>query len=123
MTESQSAEPEEGEQRVFIFTADNGSSTVFTARYEECWSGRVEPCVPLEVAANILDAWTGGDPDHRKYGWPPTDRADDDCVIAFTTAAGSLVLDWWRIANDAEVYSLDALPGLLSGHHYTLAAR
>jgi hypothetical protein len=121
MREQHSPEPAEGEQRAFAFTADNGSSTIVTATYERCWSDEIEPCIPLELVAMILDTWTEADPEHRKYGWPPTDRSDDDCAITYLSPRGELVLDWWRTANWAEHYSLNALQFLLRVDHFTLA--
>lgn len=117
------AEPDEGDLRLFVFTADNGGSIFVSAEYVECASGSVEPCVPLELAAMILDTWREADPGRRKYGWPPDDHGDDDCAIAYTAWDGGIVLDWWRPADDAELYSLEALPRLLPADHYTLQAR
>ena len=119
MNEQTNATPAKGDQRGFTFTPAGGEPVTFTATYQETWRGGIDPCIGVDEVCAILDAWTRADQDRRRSLWPTTERSDDDVFIAYLQH-GRVVLDSWAVATDSDTYSLESLPGLLPGDHYTL---
>jgi hypothetical protein len=114
--------PEDGDTGTVTFTPTGGSALTLRIQYVDGWGGCVEPCLTVEGVNDLLGAWRAVDPAHRNYGWPITERDDDDAMIAFNAdATGELILDSWPVANDRDLFSLSQLPALLPGAHYTLS--
>lgn len=122
-SEPTNAEPQPGDERTFIFTAVGGEEPVtVTATYVVTFDGEVQPAVSGGPASDILETWVWADHDHRRYYWPTTEHDDDDVFFAYVDPRGGVVLGSWQIVTESNYYSLDALPTLMPGDHYTLEA-